>query len=312
MKKIYLTIFILNVYFSIFAQSELVDRVTTQAIEIDSLKKVILSEKENLSNLQLRTQQLQSTIKIQTDSLKILRNDISQLVKLRNDLNEKDIQLKSKNDSILLLKSMVSDLEKQMKINNQNSIIKIKEEKENGKNEILQGIEKTYINKSFDDVLKFSNKESVERDLELLGQASESKALLLDLINYFSFEELLIKKVDMDQINQAQYQLSEIEHESTALENLKEKIDNYQIFSEGIKETIEKIIILDQTETVAGMPDNIQNQKLNKILSEISLYIFNYDFKLKDFPFLSELIFEILKRKQPNPDADISDLLNKL
>jgi hypothetical protein len=31
-----------------------------------------------------------------------------------------------------------------------------------------------------------------------------------------------------------------------------------------------------------------------------------------DYPYLSEVVLEIIKRKRPNPDADISDLLKKI
>jgi hypothetical protein len=77
-------------------------------------------------------------------------------------------------------------------------------------------------------------------------------------------------------------------------------------------EAIEKIISIDKREVVASMEDEIQKQKFNKILSEISLYIFNYDFNFVDYPYLSDIVLEIMKRKQPNPDADITYLLAKL
>jgi hypothetical protein len=48
------------------------------------------------------------------------------------------------------------------------------------------------------------------------------------------------------------------------------------------------------------------------VLSEISVYIFNYDFNFTYYPYLSNIVLEIIKRKQPDADADISDLLNAL
>ena len=55
-----------------------------------------------------------------------------------------------------------------------------------------------------------------------------------------------------------------------------------------------------------------EKKKLDKILAEFSFFIFNYEFNFLDYPYLSDIILEIIKRKQPNADADISNLLNKL
>ena len=58
--------------------------------------------------------------------------------------------------------------------------------------------------------------------------------------------------------------------------------------------------------------EKIVKSKLNKIISELSNFIFVYNFNFIDYPHLSEIVLEIIKRKQPNPDADISDLLKKI
>ena len=60
------------------------------------------------------------------------------------------------------------------------------------------------------------------------------------------------------------------------------------------------------------MIPEIQKNKLIMILDEISLFVFNYDFNLNSYPYLSDVVLEIFKRKQPNPDAEISDLMQKL
>ena len=52
--------------------------------------------------------------------------------------------------------------------------------------------------------------------------------------------------------------------------------------------------------------------KYKKILSEISTYIFEYDFNFVDYPYLSDIISQLIKLKRTNPDADINDLIKKL
>jgi len=92
------------------------------------------------------------------------------------------------------------------------------------------------------------------------------------------------------------------------LDGLKKNLKNYQAFTDGLKESIKKIIELDKNQAVSGMSEDIQKSKLN----EISQYIFDYDFNLIDYPYLSNIVLEIIKDKQSNPDADISDLLKNL
>ncbi len=106
--------------------------------------------------------------------------------------------------------------------------------------------------------------------------------------------------------------MEQIKRESALLSKLKETIGNYQVFNEGLKETLGKIVVLDKAEAVSGMSKEIQRKKFDKILAEISAYIFNYDFNFSNYPYLSDIFLEIIKRKQPNPDADISDLLKRL
>ena len=59
-------------------------------------------------------------------------------------------------------------------------------------------------------------------------------------------------------------------------------------------------------------PIDLEMQFTKKASWKTRKPFFNYDFKFNDFPYLSDIVLEIFKRKQPNPDADISDLLQKL
>jgi predicted transcriptional regulator len=138
------------------------------------------------------------------------------------------------------------------------------------------------------------------------------KTVLSDLVKYFNAKELLEQKFDAVKIKDAQAKLSQIQQQSELLDKRKEYMENYQTFNDGLKESIEKIIKLDKSESVLGMDEEIQKQKFNKILAEISSYIFNYDFNFMDYPYLSDIVLEIIKRKQPNADADITNILKKL
>jgi len=137
---------------------------------------------------------------------------------------------------------------------------------------------------------------------------------LSDLEKYLNIKELLEEKFNAAKIENAQKELKQIKRQSQSLSKLLDNLENYQTFNDGLKETINKLISLDGKELVSGMSEETQKMKLNKIIKKIEIYyyIFNYDFNFLDYPYLSNVILEIIKRKVPNPDKNISDLLQQL
>ncbi|HQV85236.1 MAG: hypothetical protein IPH89_00195 [Bacteroidetes bacterium] len=307
MKKVVFIILILCEFSSAFAQNQndFVDRFSKQVIEIDSLKKIVKAEKDS-------TQQQRKLNHTLQDTLRRLRSDLASLEEFKKEKKNIDSLLRQKADSITSLQKEISEKDNQITAENQKSEKKAREENEKGKNEILTTIVNSYKNKSFEELLKSPTKQSAQRDAELIKNSTELKQILADVEKYFSAKELLDVKLDAVQIKSHQIQLEQIKRESALLSKLKETIGNYQVFNEGLKETLGKIVVLDKAEAVSGMSKEIQRKKFDKILAEISAYIFNYDFNFSNYPYLSDIFLEIIKRKQPNPDADISDLLKRL
>lgn len=296
----------LCLFSSAFAQKDIiVERLEKQAVEIDSLKKLIKAEMDNSKLLRNENNSLQ-------DSLKKLRYDLSNFEVFINGKKNLDSILRQKTDSIFLLQARISERDKQIIIEKQTAELKAKEENEKGKNEILINIINGYKSHSFDVLLKSSTKQSVEQDLQLCQGIPEVRLILSDMQKIFIAKEILDFKPEESQIKSQQIELGQIKRESVILGKLKEILSNYQTFNGGLKEIIGKIVALDNVETVFKQPKEIQKKKYDKILAEISSYIFNYDFNFSDYPYLTDIILEIIKRKLPNADADISDLLKKL
>lgn len=305
MKRIVIVTFIMCAFSPAFTQNDLIDRVTKQAVEIDSLKKIVKAEVDNKQQLARDNYNLQDTIKR-------LKSELANLEEFRKKKKSIDTLLRQKTDSIVLLKAYISEKDKQIVAEKDICVQKSSEEYEKGKNEILSSILNNYKNKSFEELLKSSSKQSAQRDLKLVENTPEVKQILSDIEKYYSAKDLLNTKVDAVQIKNFQIQLGQIKRESALLNKLNEMIGNYQNFNDGLKETMEKIIALDNREAVSGMSKEVQKKKFDKILAEVSSYIFNYDFNFSEYPYLSDIFLELLKRKQPNPDADITDLLKKL
>lgn len=289
---------------SVFAQKDLIERLEKQAVEIDSLKKVIKVKMDTTLRLSKENNKL-------VDTMKILKSDLAKFDEFRMGRKKIDTLLELRSDSIMFLKIAISEKDKQLTAEKQKGEQKEREKYDAGKNEILVTITSSYKSKSFDELLKSSTKESAQRDLQLFQNQTEIKQILSDIEKFFLSKQLLDTRLDIVQTKNVQNQLAQIRKESVLFSKLKEIIGNYQTFNDGLNETIRKIISLDSTESAGKIKQN-QKMKFDKILAEVSSYIFNYDFNFSDYPYLSDVLLEIIKRKQPNPDADISDLLKKL
>jgi hypothetical protein len=306
-KRIISFAFILYGISSAYSQ-DCFDKVAKQAVLIDSLQKVIKDANNQFYNLATITQTTQKAL---SDTIKLLKSDLSSLEKFKAQKKSNDAQLKLKSDSIALLKTQLSEKDKQIATDKQQGDQKARAENERGKKEALANLVITY-KKPFDDLIESSSKETVQRDILVVGNNTEIKLVLKDLETYFFALEMLAKKFDMAQIKNIQTQLNQIKQNSVLLEKLKKTISKYQTFNDGMKETLNALVTLDKRESATGMGDEIQKLKFNKIMSELSTYIFNYDFNFTDYPYLSEIVLKIIKRKQPNADEDITDLLKEL
>jgi hypothetical protein len=152
----------------------------------------------------------------------------------------------------------------------------------------------------------------VQRDKQLIGNNTEVKQIITDLEIYFNAVNLFSNKFAAPQVNDAISQVNLINQQSKLVSTLKDNLDNFNTFNEGLSAAIRNIIALDKKEYVKGMSEQVVKLKLNKVLFEISKFVFDYNFNFVDYPYFSEIVLDIIKRKRPNPDADISDLLNKI
>lgn len=283
------------------------DKLGKQAIFIDSLQKVV---KANENHNRQIINETQSTIKALSDSIKILRSELLNLDRYRKDKRIIDDQLKLKNDSIALLKNQITYKNQEIDDQLQKCEKEAQEEKEKGRNEALADVVNSYKNKPFDNLINSSTRLSVQRDLQLVGHSSEIASVLTDLEKFFNAEELLTKNVDADKIKDALKHLDQIKRNAELLDILKENIEFYEDFNNALKDAIRKIINLDSLTSAVGVYE-IQKLKFSKIVTILTDYMYNY-YDYNNYPYLSDILLEIIKRKRLNADADITDLLQKL
>ncbi len=305
------------------AQECVADKIATQAVEIDSLKRVFKTLEIKIDSLQNKISinesenkkqitNYRTTEKTNADEIEDLKRELSKLEKYKTEKKDNETLLKANSDSILSLKNQIIEKVNEIKTIEEKGKKDTTTEKENGKNEVLNKLVNTYKNKSFDDLVKSSSTVSLQRDKQLIGNNTEISQIITDLETYFNAEELLSNKFNSAQVSNYLSLLALIKQQSKLVVTLKDNLGNFKIFNEGLNTAIKNIFIIDTKEFVKGMDEQIVKAKLNKILSELSIFIFNYNFNFVDYPYFSDIILEIIKRKQPNPDADISDLLKKI
>lgn len=274
--------------------------------EIANLKKQLEDAATNHNNMVATSQSVLKSLK---DTINVLKSNLASLEKYKSQKKTIDVQLTTKSDSITLLKNQLVEKDKQIATTKKQGDQKAREEKEKGKAEALASIVNSYKNRQFDDLIKSSTKLSVVRDMQLVGNNAEVKPILNDLSVYFNAEELLAKKFDAAAIKNAQTQLNQIKQKSALLDKLKDNIEYYQDFNNELKETIGKLVDLDERKTANDA--GTQKQKFNDIISELSNYMYNY-YDYGNYPYLSDIILEIIKRKKIDANTDITDLLRKL
>ena len=208
------------------------------------------------------------------------------------------------------LNQTIADKENQITIDKGNAKTAADNAKNEGRVEAFTSTVNFYKNRPFDELIKSSTKESIAREIQLLGNNPEIKLVLNDLQIYFNALVLLSEKFDSIKIKNAQTQLNQIKHQSKLLEALKNDVEFYQDFNTALKEAINKLVNLDKFK-LAGGDSEIQKLKFNDIVTILTDYIYNY-YDYAKYPYLSDIMLEIIKRKQPNADADIIDLLKKI
>jgi len=176
----------------------------------------------------------------------------------------------------------------------------------------IQEVIDYYKTKSFDELLGSSNKITVQRDRRLAGNNADVSAVLSNLEVCFEAEELFSKRFNATEISAVQEKLKRVQPKPRAamLESLKSKLKDYKDFNDELKKAVAKVIDLDKRSSVAG-GSSAQREKSKDILFILGDYMYNY-YDYVNYPYLSNIVLEIIKRKYQDANAPVADLLEKL
>lgn len=277
----------------------------TQLNTIDSLQAVIKTEKNNFDDTI-------DLLEKKGDTIKDLNKELSKYEKFKKEKKEIDILINQKTDSITLLTNQKFELNQ--KISNEKIACeqKILIENEKVRNEMLTKTASIYEDNTYEYLIGFLSKKLIARDKELLLGSKELEQMFTDLNCYFEAKALLEDSYDSVKINDALTKLNKINKQSESLDKLKENLENYELLDKGLNDCLIRIDALDKKESVSGMGEDIEKLKFNKILTiltEHSNYMFSYDLNFVDYPYLTNVLYQVIKLKFPNPDRDISKFI---
>ena len=321
MKRVLVLYLILFNFSSVFSQ-DLKELVQEQAVAIDSLQKQVIKPL-NDSIIKLNSayiskmSEFQEQIKTLQRSELNLNNNIVLLEVQITELNEDNVivernRLQTKVDSLSAkvteLKKIISLKEEQIEEERQFGVRKSREEKENGKQEVFNQIILFY-NKPFDKLIEFSTISSVKRDLLLVRNNNEAQLKLQNLQNYFLAKQVLSEKYNENNINSALAQISSLDT-TEFVKNLTDLLSNYKLCNSVLKTTIDDILVIDKQ--MIANDEYSQEKKLQKILPKLTWYLRNYRVNFSDYPYLSEIVLEIMIQKQKDANTNISNFLDEL
>lgn len=258
----------------------------------DSISRLIAAHKTEITDLKSN---LSKTEKDLADANKKVTALDKSTVKTERDNLQK--QVDSLKFDTATLRQQLSEKDKQAQ-----------EQYKAGRQNALSQIERNYQG-NFDNLIESSTKQSVKRDL-LLIENDTTKKKLQNLQKYFDAKQVLSEQYNEQRVKSAQRQAVSLE-QTPLVELLITKLGEYKLCNDGLKSVIEKICKQDKI-LKANNPD-LQDKKKANISFILLRYFYDYpSFSFTDYPYLSNIVLEIINRKQENADTDISDLSSKL
>ena len=322
MNKLIITSFFLFFLTVAFSQ-DCFDKVIKLGVQIDSLKKVINQEKDtSAQRLKLSNDSITKIItknksevanlngivgKLEKDTA-ILNKQIKKLGK--DNYDKLEAQLKLKADSINLLTGKINVKDSMLYSERQLAIKKAEERYTEGQKIVFNKVRNDYEGKEFDELINISTKLSIERDLNILSSDTTTKQKLQNLQIYFAAKSVLDNKFDSLEVKKVERQLNDLNEKSDLLEKLKNSVHYYKLSNEALKKTFDEIKKIEKK--LLANDDGTQKIKLGQILVEVAWFFRNYRFNFTDYPYLSDIVLETMKRKQKDANSDISDLVEKL
>jgi len=277
-----------------------------------NLEKELQASKDSIKRLDSISRITVVALNKKIGNLETDKTDLNKQIKKldKNNIKGLEASISLKTDTLKQLREVIKTKDSLIAGIKNESTKKEQEKFKEGQQTVYDKIGKTYQNSTFDSLIKYSTKQSVERDSQLVINNAEAEKKWQDLQIYFSAQQILKEKYDDQKLKNAQTRLSSIIQKSEMLDELKKRLPKYKLYSDSLKTTITSLINYDKR--FVANDEVSQKAKQQHILLELSSYFHNYRFNYTDFPYLADIILDIMKLKQKDANTDISKLLTQL
>lgn len=309
--------------FSTAYSQDLIKEIQKLTLANDSLQKQVIKPlNDSIIKLNsahsIEIAKLNEQLKVIEIEKSELNKNIKTLESTVGELNKNKIKvewdnLQAKCDTLIIkvkeLENLISAKDQQITQEKELGQQKSIQEKEKGKSEILNLIIETYNKPPLNELIINTTLKSVERDMSIVGDKTVVQQKLLSLQKYFNSEQVLSEKFSEQKVESTITQLKSLEQTELVFK-LIDKLSKYKLCNDGLKTTIDKILEIDKK--FVANDEYTQKTKLNDVLAEIAWYFRNYRFNFIDYPYLSEIVLEIIKLKQKDANTDIANLKEKM
>lgn len=187
--------------------------------------------------------------------------------------------------------------------------LKYKEGIEKGKSNFIENYITDIRDKELDELLVIYNLSSVRKDIQLLTDKPEIIEKLKDVEKYYKGFELLSQQYNETKVNSSLEDLSTIKS-SSLINQLNTDLKYYKENNDKLKSIIRHFV--DNNPRVENFNDEIQQKKRGDILRKLASYLYNYDINTQNYPYLYDIIGEVIMIKEKDLDADLSSILKKM
>ena len=309
----------------LFAQTDCLDKIAQQAVEISKLKEEVNQTKDLLAVRQVALQSLRKDSAFNSVKLKECDSNLIKFNATKNELVDCNLKLiklakdtiglssfkvqRNRLDSIEQVLSMVS--------NNISVLEKSKGKLEIENSEFVRGrgrLDKIINDRyqgSFDLLVKNSTLESLGSDL-MVTETLKVESNLTEKINklklYKEYEQLIGQKLNESKIEDAKRYLI-VYNKEKSVSDLVNLLSNYKEKNEAIKQMINE---LQNKNAEKSKVAALIVEKKEKTMYLIENYISLYSIDLNRYSYLNQIVSELRSRKLQNVDADVLDFLERL
>jgi hypothetical protein len=278
--------------------------IQTQKNKIEELEaKAKDFEKEKEAYAKDSKKKEEEITKLKSDIAKLEKSDLKvELEKLSGDLAKRNSEVTENKKLIRELEVKIAESKAEFE---RNLVAKKEEGIQSIKNQLL-----VFYDKPFDQLVEVTSKGSIQRDIALLGVDSKVHEKLMNLQIYHESELLLTEKFNLAKVQKVLEQLNAME-QTEAVKKSIELLSNYELRFEGLQETLTNIIQLNSKRIGFDNPE-FTKIKYGEMINELTTYFYDYEIKLNEYPYLAEVITEIIQKKQVEIDADLSYLKERL